>query len=123
MQNLPNIMPAEVTIVCAAFVLLCIAPAVLAWSDRRRRRRLERQAAAAAAMVAAPISAVEPLSAWNAPAEIGSLAEIEPTAKEPLVQHFDSVTPVDYPADEHHEPALVETPPAIVPVIPEPLQV
>jgi len=37
-MQLPNITLMEIVIVAAAFVLLCIAPAVLTWSDERRRR-------------------------------------------------------------------------------------
>ena len=37
-MQLPNITPMEVVMVAAAFVLLCVAPAVLMWSEARRRR-------------------------------------------------------------------------------------
>jgi len=107
MQNLPNILPAEVTIVCAAFVLLCIAPVVLAWSDRRRRRRLERQAAAAA-VVAAPMSGAEALSAWSVAGDTGDASQVAPTPSEPLTDHSDSFRALDVPPVEHQTPAPVD---------------
>jgi len=107
MQNLPNILPAEVTIVCAAFVLLCIAPAVLAWSDRRRRRRLERQAAAAA-MGVVPMSVVETVSALSGPGDTGAASEVAATPNEPLAAHFDSFRPLEFPPVEHQTPVPVE---------------
>ena len=40
MQNLPNVSPMELAVVCAAVLLFSIAPAVLAWNEQRRRRRM-----------------------------------------------------------------------------------
>jgi hypothetical protein len=51
MQNLPNITPVEVVTVGSAMLVLCVAPAVLAWSDARRRRKALSVALARAAAV------------------------------------------------------------------------
>ncbi len=51
MQNLPNITPVEVVTVGSAMLILCVAPAVLAWSDVRRRRKALRMTLAREAAV------------------------------------------------------------------------
>jgi hypothetical protein len=37
--NMPNIMPLEIVVVSAGFLVLCVAPALVGWVDASRRRR------------------------------------------------------------------------------------
>jgi hypothetical protein len=74
MQNLANIRPVEVVVVGSALFVLCVAPAVLAWSDARRRRKMLARAAVPELAVLAPQPAATP-----------NLADVQQLWDEPTV--------------------------------------
>lgn len=117
MTSMPSITPTEIALFCAAALLLCIAPVVLAWSDARRRRRELGQAALSTFGPAAP-----PLPMAAA---YESLPQAEPVAPAPmeapasvLAELLDE--PVVAPAAEFPEAALEASAQAPEPVAAEP---
>jgi hypothetical protein len=75
---MPNIMPMEVVAVSAAFLVLCVMPAVLGWVGTMRRRRAAREAHAERAATAMMVAA-------------GPLADITAHEPEPTVASAETV--------------------------------
>jgi hypothetical protein len=78
MPNMPNITPLEIAAVAAAVLLLCVTPAVVAWSDERQRRRLRLQATAALPAEPAAVGRTDATPGWYEPATPSAAAD-EPT--------------------------------------------
>jgi hypothetical protein len=80
MQNLPNITPLEVGVLCAAVLVLYFAPAVLTWSDARRRRKAQVPVQESPVHAEQTTLASAPLE--PSPREVGAVA---PSAESPAV--------------------------------------
>jgi hypothetical protein len=109
MQNLANIKPVEVVVVGSALLVLCVAPAVLAWSDARRRRKVLARAAVPEPVVSAP----PPVAAAATP----SLADVQQVWDEPTVTVDADMLPAPAaPLQPAAEFALPVEPPAAAPI-------
>jgi len=124
---MPSILPLEWTVVAAAFVVFCVVPALIAWTDSRRARRVAAGAAdlAASAALAGGAEPLAPVVSVPAPPPLGeALAEpLEvpvspvpaPPAEAAAAPVMAAVTPPPAPVSPPAAAAVA----AVVPVAPE----